>query len=474
MRLFFVCALLFCSLPAASAEAPSPRVLSLPDVQAWTGDFDGMLKRRTVRILVVPSKTFFFLNKGDTLGLIAETGQEFEKWTNKRHAKGPYDIKIDFVPTRRDRIFEDLIAGKGDIAAANLTITASRSALVEFPKPWLTGVKEILVTGPAAPAIRSISDLGGKDIMVRKSSSYYTHLVELNDRLTKENHPPLRIVPADENLEDEDLLEMVSAGLLPWAAVDAHKAKLWTHILKGLTLREDIAFNKGGEVAWAIRKNSPLLRSEVEEFVTSHRKFLDDLVSQYLYTGTVIRNALAPADAEKFHELISYFQTYGQRYSVNPYMLAAQGYQESSFNQRLRMKSGAVGVMQMLESTAHDELGIDDIVTRAEDNIHSGAKYLRYLVEKYLNDPAISDQEKVLMTLAAYNAGPENLKRFRDKARQLGFDPNIWFGNVEHGAAAIVGQETVQYVGNIYKYFVVYSTLLPQQTVATGAIKSQK
>jgi hypothetical protein len=51
-------------------------------------------------------------------------------------------------------------------------------------------------------------------------------------------------------------------------------------------------------------------------------------------------------------------------------------------------------------------------------------------------------------------------KRFRDKARHGGFDPNIWFGNVEHGAAATVGQETVQYVGNIHKYYVVYSTLL--------------
>jgi membrane-bound lytic murein transglycosylase MltF len=119
--------------------------------------------------------------------------------------------------------------------------------------------------------------------------------------------------------------------------------------------------------------------------------------------------------------------------------------------------------MQMKESTAHDELGIDDIVSRAEDNIHAGAKYLRYLVEKYLNDPEIQEREKVLMTLAAYNAGPGNLKRFRDKARQDGFDPNVWFGNVEHGAAAIVGQETVQYVGNIYKYYVVYSSLLAKE-----------
>ena len=161
---------------------------------------------------------------------------------------------------------------------------------------------------------------------------------------------------------------------------------------------------------------------------------------------------MAPPEIEKFRQLIGYFKTYGERYAIDPYMLAAQAYQESSFNQDLRMKSGAVGIMQMMESTARDELGMHDIVSRAEDNIHAGAEYLRYLVDKYLNDPEIREREKVLMTLAAYNAGPGDLKRFRDKARHDGFDPNVWFGNVEHGAAAIVGRETVQYVGNIYKY----------------------
>ena len=342
-------------------------------MQAWTGDFDGMIKRRAIRILVVPSKTFFFLNKGETLGLTAELGQEFEKWINKRHAKGPFDIKVVFVPTRRDRIFQELKDGKGDIAAANLTITAGRSALVDFAKPWGTGVKEVLVTGPSAPSIAAISDLGGREVMVRTSSSYHEHLVELNERLQREKLPAVKIVAADENLEDEDLLEMVSAGLLPWIIVDSLKAKLWTRILKGLSVREDLKLNEGGEIAWAVRKNSPLLQRELEEFVTSHRKFADDLISQYIYAGKIIRNALAPDQAKKFRELVEFFKTYGQRYAVDPYMLAAQGYQESAFDQSLRMKSGAVGIMQMKPSTAREELGIKDIVTRAEDNIHSGA-----------------------------------------------------------------------------------------------------
>ena len=457
-----ICALLLiCTCTAVRAETPVT-VLSLPSVEVWTGDFDGMIERRTIRILTVPSKTFFFLNKGEALGLTAEIGHEFEKWINKRHAKGPFDIKVVFVPTTRDKIFQELKDGKGDIAAANLTITAGRSALVDFAKPWGSGVKEVLVTGPSAPSIPTISDLSGREVMVRKSSSYYEHLIELNKRLQEEKRPVVKIVPTDENLEDEDLLEMVSVGLLPWIIVDLTKARLWSHIFKGLSVREDISVNNNGAIAWAVRKNSPLLQRKLEEFVTSHLEFAKDLASQYIYDGNIIRNSLAPDQDRKFRELVGYFKTYGQQYGVDPYMLAAQGYQESNFDQSLRMKSGAVGIMQMKPSTAREELGIKDIVTRAEDNIHSGAAYLRYLADKYLNDPAIAERDKVLMTLAAYNAGPGSLKRFRDKASKDGFNPNIWFRNVEYGAAAIVGQETVQYVGNIYKYYVAYTTLLPK------------
>jgi len=466
-----VTALLALTLTVAPALAHADtaiEVLALPRVQARTGDFDAMLKRRAIRILVVPSKTYFFLDRGDTLGLTAEIGREFEKWINKRHAKGPYDIKVVFVPTQRDRIFQALRDGKGDIAAAMLTVTPDRAAVVDFAAPWTTNVKEVLVTGPFAPAITTLADLSGQKVMVRASSSYYTHLVAFNARLKAESRAPVITVNADEHLEDEDLMQMVAGGLLPWAIVDEPKAKLWARILKGVTVHSDVALNEGGEIAWAIRKNSPLLKREIAAFVSERRKFAEDLGAQYLYDGRIVRNALAADQLDKFKALIGFFKTYGERYRVDPYILAAQGFQESAFDQKLRMKSGAVGIMQMKPSTAREELGINDIVTHAEDNIHAGAAYLRFLVNKYLNDPTIPEREKVLMTLAAYNAGPGNLKKFRDKARAQGFDPNLWFDNVEQGAAAVVGQETVQYVGNIYKYYIAYSRLLAAEPQATA------
>jgi membrane-bound lytic murein transglycosylase MltF len=345
--------------------------------------------------------------------------------------------------------------------------------MVDFAKPWLTGVKELVVTGPGSPAITTIDQLGGRELMVRPSSSYHSHLVALNARLGKEQKAPVKIVAADESLEDEDLLQMVSAGLLPWAIVDSHKAKLWAGILKGLTVREDLAIHEGGQIAWAIRENSPRLKKELDEFVGAHgvsTAFGADVRLRYLTDGRVVRNALAQPEARKFQELVAHFATYGGRFAVDPFLLAAQGYQESRLNQTLRMKSGAVGVMQIKPSTAREkDIGIDDVETRAEDNIHAGAKYVRYLADRYVNDPAVSERDRVLMALAAYNAGPGNLKKFRENARKNGLDPNVWFGNVEHGAAAIIGQETVQYIGNIYKYYVAYSVLLRQREAEASA-----
>ena len=434
------------------------RLLTLPKSQIWKDDFDRMKHRRLVRILVPPSRTLFFQDKGIIRGVSAEAAFEFEQWLNKRYPAKPYKFYVMLVPTPRDKLMTRLREGRGDIIAANLTITPERSKLVEFAPPWLTGVKEVLVTGPQSPQITSLEDLGGKEVRVRKSSSYHENLLALNKKLAK----PIKIADIDENLEDEDLMEMVSAGLLPFAVVDTHKAKLWASILPDLNVREDIAIHEGGDIAWAFRKNSPHLKKELEEFIADAKTkpTLSDIKYRYYKSGKPVKNVLASGDRDKFKELAVYFKTYGSRFKIDPYLLTAQGYQESGFDQSMKMRSGAVGIMQIKPSTAREkEIAIPDIVTRAEDNIHAGAKYLRFLANKYVNDPAVNEPNRVLMALAAYNAGPGNLKKFRDRARQNGLDPNKWFGNVETGAAAVVGQETVQYVGNIYKYYVVYSTI---------------
>ena len=297
--------LLYClSVSAAQADT----VASLQGVRPYFYDLDGMLKRRVVRVLVPPSKTMFFLDKGEAYGITVETLREFEKWVNKRHAKKPFYIEVMLIPMHSDKLFEELQAGRGDIAAGNLTVTPEATAAVDFAAPVAEGVKEVLVTGPGAPAVANIDDLGGRKLVVRKSSSYYEHLLGLNDRLQKEGKPTIELKAADAGLEDEDLLEMIGAGLLPWTVVDLHVANVWAKIYKNIIVHSNLVVHDGGQIAWALRKNTPKLTAEVNAFMATHRigtEFGDGLRSLYYNDGRIVKNALAPEHAKLLRDLMA-------------------------------------------------------------------------------------------------------------------------------------------------------------------------
>jgi membrane-bound lytic murein transglycosylase MltF len=351
------------------------------------------------------------------------------------------------------------VEGRGDIAAANLTITEERQKEVDFGDPMGTGVKEILVTGPSAPAVKSLDDLSGQELHLRPSSSYYEHVARLNAVFQKQGQPPIKIVPASEYLEDADLLEMVNADLIPMVIVDDHKARFWGEIFEKITLHPDIAVHEGGDIAWAFRKNSPKLAAVVNEFVKGHKKGTllgNMLFKRYLKENKWARNALSPEELKKFQAVVDLFKQYADRYDFDYLMTGALAYQESQLDNSKRSQVGAVGIMQILPTTAADKnIGIPD-VAKLENNIHAGHKYLRFLQDRYFDDPGIATLDRYLLTFAAYNAGPARVSSLRREAGKRGLDPNVWFQNVEVIAAEKIGRETVQYVGNIYKYYISY------------------
>ncbi|QRM54422.1 lytic transglycosylase F [Sinorhizobium sp. BG8] len=444
---------------AESAESPIFSLLLKPHVD----DLDGMMKRRVIRILVPYSKTIYFIDKGQQLGTAVEFGTALEKELNKDRKKEVERIRIAFIPTSRDRLIPALNEGVGDIIMANLTITPNRLALVDFSAPIYDKAREVLVSGPSAPPVASLDDLAGKEVFVRQTSSYFEHIVSLNERFRSEGKPEIRIRPIDENLEDEDIMEMVNAGLLSWTIVDEYKADIWSTVFTDLKVHEDIALSMDGQIAWAIRKGSPKLKEVLDAFAAEHKAgttFGNILRKKYFKSDKMLKRAYATADVERFKMLLAIFRKHAGTYSFDHLMLIAQGYQESQLEQSRRSPRGAVGIMQLLPATAAGkEVGIGDIAESEDRNVEAGAKYLRYLTDTYINEPNMLPHDRMLMAFAAYNAGPGNLRKFRKKATELGLNPDIWFGNVENAAASIVGRETVQYVSNIYKYYVAYSLL---------------
>jgi membrane-bound lytic murein transglycosylase MltF len=442
----------------------------------WTGDFDGMVKKRRIRVFVVYSKTFYFLDQGRQRGLSYDLLKEFENYINKKLKTGTLKIQIIFIPVRRDGIIPGLVKGFGDIAVANLTITPQRQKQVDFSDPWMTGVKELLVTGPAAPSVASVDDLAGKEVHVRKSSSYYESLLKLNAAFKKAGRQPAKLAIEDEILQDEDLLEMVNAGLIPMIIVDSHKALFWEQIFDQIRVRSDIAVRTGGDIAWAFRKNSPKLKAVVNEFVKGHKKGTllgNILFKRYLRDKQYVKNSVSEQEMKKFRVMVKYFKTYADRYDFDYLMIGAQAYQESGLDQSKRSPSGAIGVMQVLPSTAADpNVGIPDI-EKLENNIHAGTKYLRFIVDRYFNDPSIDKVNRMLFAFAAYNAGPARINDLRQKAARKGLDPDIWFHNVEMTAAQEIGRETVQYVSNIYKYYIAYRMLTAQREAKEQVLKKK-
>jgi membrane-bound lytic murein transglycosylase MltF len=457
----FAAAFLVLAALAAPAAAQQRKPVALPTQSVRTGDLDTILTERAFRLIVPYSKTHFFIDKGRELGVAAEFGREFETWLNKRRAKKGLPIRVVFVPTPRDKLFSALLSGRGDAVAANLTITEKREEIVDFAQPWLTGVDEILVTGPAAPIKpATLDDLAGRELPVREGTSYIEHIAAINADFAKRGLAPIKVVKLSARLQTEDVLQMVGAGLLPWAVADSHIAGFWTRADAKLTARPDIVFNAGGEIAWAIRPDSPLLKAELDEFFAARKQgtaFGATILRRYYGGRATVRNAAAAADSARFEAMVESFRRHGDVNNFDYLLLAAQGYQESRLDQKQVSPRGAVGIMQLLPSTAAAApIGIKGVAHDPDLNIKAGAAVMALLRKRYVNDPELDDVDRTLLTFAAYNAGPGNLRKFRRRATQMGLDPNVWFDNVEVAAARIVGPETVHYVGNIYKYYVAY------------------
>ena len=466
LTLFFL--LLGSALPL-SAETTANKL------ETWQGDFEKMLARRQIRVLVVYNKLMYFLDGPKQRGSTVDEFKNFVKFVNKKYKLKTRKLHVIFLPVTREELIPALLDGRGDIASANLTITPERKEQIDFSAPFFTDVKEVLVTGPSAPEITSLADLAGKSIHVRKSSSYYSSLVKLNVQLEEDELQPFKLIPAEEYLEDADLLEMVNAGLLPMVIVDNHKAKFWADVFDQITVRDDIAITVGGSIAWAFRKNSPTLEKVINQFVVNNKKGSlhgNMIMNRYFRDNKWARNSFGKEELDKFHEYADFFRSYAEQYSFDWLMLISLGFQESGLDQKARSGAGAIGIMQILPSTAKDSnVGIRNIEL-VENNIHAGTKYLRFIRDRYFSDPEINDLNQTLLSFAAYNAGPAKISKLRRETAANGLDPNVWFGNVEHAVAKRIGRETVQYVSNINKYYIAY-TLLMERSAERKAAKTK-
>jgi membrane-bound lytic murein transglycosylase MltF len=470
------------STPAPAAEEPLPpsRLDTEldPGIRAYvgepfTGDLDQMVERRLVRIGVPFNRTFYFLDKGVQRGMAYEYGRLIEDRLNARFNPEQRDdekVHVFFVPATREKLLSGLLDGKVDMIAAQVTVRPSLQKVVDFTNPTRSNVNEVVVTGPGVPSVASVEDLAGRTVFVRESSPYYESLVTLNERLKAQGKPEVMVHAAPENLEDDDLLEMVNAGLIPMTVVDDYLARFWTQVFPDMTVHEKVAIRTDGTLAVAIRKGNPQIKAALNEFLGTYglgSAFGNQVERKYLVSTKYAKSAASEAEREKFLAVVELFRKYGDQYDMDFLLMAAQGYQESTLRQDAKSPVGAIGIMQLMPPTGK-EMAVGDI-SLLEPNIHAGVKYIRRLMDTYYANEPMDGLNKGLFTFASYNAGPGRIRQLRREAEKQGLDPNVWFGNVESVVSERIGRETVTYVSNIYKYYVAYRLVLEENERRSAA-----
>ncbi len=430
---------------------------------------------RFLTVLIPFDRTRFFIQNGEPRGFEYELVRAFEQYLNEQRQRGEPQIQAIYVPTRFSELVPLLADGIGDIAAGGLTITPERAALVDFSRPYMEDVVELVVAHVGAPPLEGLDDLADRRVVVLRGSSYVDSLAALNHDFAARGLGLIEIVEAAPELQTEDLLEMTHAGIIDYTIADQHIAELWAGVLEGIHVYDDIAVAKGGAIAWAIRRGADALAGKINGFLETVRRGTligNVLFNRYFDNTQFIANPLTGEGLDDLVRFREQFQRYGEEYGLDWRLVAAVAFQESRLNPEARSSRGAVGLMQLLPDTAA-YVGVDD-ATAVDANILAGVRYLAYLRDEVFDDEALDDQARQQFMLAAYNAGPRRVRELRAITKdELGLDPDRWFFNVERAAQARIGNETVRYVTNVNKYWLAYrlgDAILAEREAQRGAV----
>lgn len=437
------------SAPRAGAlpiedEAPTmEQALTAHRRELSTGDLADIQRRGSLRVLVRNNATSYFLYKGIQQGFDFEVMKAFA---------AKHGLRIDtVVPTDAADLIPWLLEGRADVIAAGLSVTPERSARVGFSRPYLT-VDEVLVQPAKEAPLRALRELAGRTIHVRRSSSYRATLEPLAVA------HGFTIVDAPEDTETEALIAAVAAGTVPLTVADSNIAA--TEIAANRGAVATLVLKSAVPVAAATRPANSALRAALDAFLQSDARQVARLQKKYFARPS--RNAAAQHDVRATGAISKWdglIKKYSKRFGIDWRLMAAQAYQESFFDPQAESWCGALGLFQVMPRTGRS-LGFAD-VRPPETNVHAGIKYMAQLIESF--EPELPFKHRVRFALASYNAGPHHVADARALAKEMGLDPNKWFGNVEkamlrledpkvarrmpHGFCR--GSEPVKYVSDI-------------------------
>lgn len=427
--------------------------LSQDIIEEHSYDLPEMVKNKKIRVLTTYTFSNYFVYQGKAFGYEHSLMEEYKKFLNKGKRRVDH-VDFYYFPLPYDLLVSAMNNGYGDIVAANLSIIPERSLEVDFTDPYQWNIKEVLVTHTSIDGIQKIEDLSGRKVHVREDSSYHYSLNRLNEQLKEKKLDPVKIMTLPGLINTGEIIELLSSNVIDITVADSHLASIGEELLPDVKIHDRIVFNDNVRFGWMVRKNNPELKASLNQFIKTIKKgtLLGNIYfKRYFKENPWAREALKREDLGKFSKYAPLFKKYGEMYGIDWMLVEAQAFQESGLNPDVRSRAGAVGLMQLLPSTAK-YMGIKNIQT-TENNVHAGVKYLKFLMDKYFPEEKYSPTERLRFALATYNAGPGNIQRSLRKTAALGYDTTKWFGNAEMGTMQQVGLEPVHYVRSINKYY---------------------
>ena len=398
-----------------------------------TFDLDEIKKRGKLIVLTENSSTGFYIYKGDSMGYEFELLNSFAK---------NIGVALELIIAKNmDSVFYQLNKGEVDIIAANLTVTQERVAIVDFTEPLMLTRQVLIQRKPDnwetldqtilnKKLIRNILELDGKNIDVRKGSSFYTRLVSLSEEIGGK----INITEVSGGVDTEELIRRVARGEIDFTVADENIALNNQTYYSNIDIETPISFPQ--QIAWAIRKESPLLSKELSNWMAKIKKSKESALAYSKYFKSA-KKTVNRAENNRFSyrggcisQYDDMFKVYSEKIGWDWQLLASLVYQESHFKATTQSWAAASGLMQLVPGTAK-RYGLDSAYQTAEQSIKAGTSYISDL-DKYWKHRISYKEERIKFILASYNVGLGHVIDARNLASKFGKDPNLWFHNVEY------------------------------------------
>ena len=426
------------------------------------GDLASIKERGYIRVLTRNNPACYFVHRGELMG--------FEYELVKRYARHIGVEVVVVIPPRWINMKEWLAQGHADVVAACVTISEWRKKLdgLQFCHPY-ENVKESIVTRASDKSLRSIEDLKGRTVYLRKTSHYF-HTVQ---KFKQKSGIDFTIKLVPDTMETREILHRVESGEFDLTIADL--GFLDIEINTGHALRAAFIFSDTFHYGWGVRVNNPNLKQSIDRFfekqlsTSSYRQLHQ---KYFIKKGTI--QEFIESDPSLTKPIISPYDDLikkaAKKYNFHWCLIAALMYRESHFRPTAKSWSGAQGLMQLMPRTAR-ELGLNErTVLIPEKNINAGVKYLW---KQHRRVPAHIDSfDRLCFALSSYNGGYGHLIDARNLAKRLGRNPDLWIENVDYAYSLLStpkyakqskygycrSKEIIDYVHKIMARYVAYKT----------------